>query len=109
MSTHKTIHGRAVNHCHCPIVEASKFVGDFWNIWIIRSLLSKPLRFSQLQAAIPTINKTTLSHKLKELVDVALISKTLNQDQKIEYALTAKGQDLQPLLSELEKFGHKYF
>lgn len=103
------IHGRDVNHKNCPIVEASKIVGDFWNLWIIRSLQEKPLHFSQLLEQMPTINKVTLNTKLKLLIDTKIITKCLDDNLRPHYKLAKKGLNLKPVLDELEKFGNANF
>lgn len=108
MSTYK-IHNRSVNHSHCPIVEASKFIGDFWNIWIIRVLLTGPKRFSEITTEIETINKATLTHKLKILIDAELIEKVLDSNLKPQYQLTKSGKKMKKLISELECFAQNHF
>lgn len=108
MSTYK-IHNRSVNHADCPVVEASKYVGDFWNLWIIRKLLSGPKHFSELAEQIPSINKATLNNKLKILISAQLIEKHLDENLKPEYALTKSGKKLKRLITELEKFAQATF
>lgn len=105
------IHGRDVNHLQCSTVEASKFVGDFWNIWIIRQLLTGPKRFSELLEAMPTINKVTLTNKLKILIEASIVEKVVQTvlPLVVHYELSSKGKDLQPLIRELETFGERHF
>jgi len=106
--TGKTIQGRHVNLENCPVVEASKYVADFWSIWIVRILLEEPARFSDLIEAIPTINKVTLTNKLKSLQEAGLIEK-VTIDHHPAYKLTKKGRALKSTVSELTKFANKYF
>ncbi len=108
MSTLK-VHGRCVNQGNCSTVEASRCVGDFWNLWIIRVLLSGHKRFSQMHEEIPTINKATLVTKLKALIDLQIVAKSLDEDLKPFYHLTPKGQDLKPVLDALEEYGKVHF
>ncbi len=106
MSTTK-IHGRDVNESGCPIVEACKIVGDFWVILILRQLLSGPQRFSELERNIAHINKATLNTKLKLLLTLGMIEKTLNTDLKPHYSLLPKGKQVAPVIAALEVFGTK--
>lgn len=108
MSTLK-IHGRQVNSDACPVVEASKIVGDFWNIWIIRTLLNGPKKFLELEKCISTINKATLNNKLKTLIETGMVEKSLNEFLKPQYQLTKKGKGIESVILELEKYGRKNF
>ncbi len=104
MSTLK-IHGRRVNTAKCPVIEASKIVGDFWNLWILRVLLDGSKRFSEIHTEIPTINKATLNNKLKVLIAEGFVNKTFDPNLKSQYALTTLGGKLRGVFLELEKFG----
>ena len=108
MSTLK-IHGRCVNTSSCPVIEASKVVGDFWNLWILRVLMTGPKRFSLLEMEIPTINKTTLNNKLKTLITDGVVTKTFDADLKPQSELTKIGKKLKSILFELETFGRENF
>lgn len=94
-----TVHGRNVNTRSCPVVELSRYVGDFWNLWIFRVLLQKPHRFGELQKKIDQINKATLVAKLQLLIEAGLVKKSLSVDGKIEYDLTDVGKKLEPIVT----------
>ncbi len=108
MSTLK-VHGRCVNTDNCSTVEASKCVGDFWNLWIVRVLLPGRKRFSSIHEEISTINKATLVAKLKTLYELGIVDKVLDQDLKPYYVLTAKGEGLKPVIDALEAYGKEHF
>lgn len=108
MSTLK-VHGRCVNSNNCPIIEASKIVGDFWNLWIIRVLFNGPKRFTHILNDIPPLNKATLNIKLKALIEAKIISKSFDKDLKPQYELSKLGSKLEQFLIELEKFGNDNF
>lgn len=109
-ATRKTkVHKRKVNHCNCPVIEASTHIADFWSLWIIRSLLKDDLRFSELLEQIPTINKATLVSKLSSLSEAGLITKKLNDEGSTLYCLTQVGRELKPTLKAFEAFANKYF
>ena len=96
-----TIHGRDVNEGSCPVVELSQYIGDFWNLWIIRTLLQGPQRFSELLHAIPKINKMTLVSKLTALKKAGFIDKKFDNEGKSSYTLTKRGQQLQPIIDSV--------
>ncbi len=101
------IHGRNVNHCDCPTIEASKWIGDFWNLAIFRELSGGPQRFNQLVTQLPDINKATLSKKLKELCEAGFITRVVSEESPptVSYTFTTKGKQLCPVLNAIETFG----
>jgi DNA-binding HxlR family transcriptional regulator len=76
-------------------------------VWYIRS---KPLRFKELQEAMPDISTKVLSAQLKELEeDVILLRKTFNEvPPRVEYSLTNYGKSLLPALTVLREWGLKH-
>ncbi len=97
-------------HEYCPIEESSKLIGDFWSLMIIRRLLDGKLRFNELEEMLDNVTGSTLSSKLKRLIEQGLVERTQYQciPPKVEYSLTAKGLDLKPLIAEVESFGRKW-
>ena len=95
------------NSKNCPIAEASRLIGDFWNILIIRELLKGCLRFNELKETVEGITNSTLSDRLKNLVAEDIVERKQYESipPKVEYSLTTKGKKLQTLIAELEKFG----
>lgn len=103
------VQGRDVNHDNCPTVEASCWVGDFWNIWIFRKLLERPHRFGDLEQSIPEINRSTLSRKLQAMTEAGLVERTVEATSppSVTYALTTNGKHIKPVIDALETFGQK--
>lgn len=93
----------------CPIHEASKVIGDTWNILIIRALLSGKRRFCEIEESIEAITSSALSDRLKKLQDAGLITRKqyVCIPPKVEYSLTKEGKSLKVLISEIEKFAEK--
>lgn len=91
----------------CHIAEASRLVGDFWNILIIRELLKGCMRFNQLQESVEGITNSTLSERLKRLVDEGIITRKQHNSipPKVEYSLTEKGKAFRDIVVQIEKFG----
>jgi DNA-binding HxlR family transcriptional regulator len=98
------------NNKYCPIAEASKIVGDFWNILIIRELLKGCQRFNVLISTIDGITNSTLSDRLKNLVEAGIVERKQYESipPKVEYSLTEKGRGLKALLDEIERFGKEW-
>lgn len=84
---------------------------------IIRDLLEGTKRFGDLQHSVVSfktgarINSKTLTERLKVLEEVKLVVRKAFAHEKpprVEYALTATGQELSKLIDTLRDFGKKY-
>ncbi|MCB0767323.1 MAG: winged helix-turn-helix transcriptional regulator, partial [Flavobacteriales bacterium] len=64
-------------------------------------------RFSELRKLIPGITEKMLSMQLRQLEKDGFISRTVHAEvpPRVEYALTAHGKTLLPLLEEIAKWG----
>lgn len=93
---------------NCPMGEATKIVGDHWNIFIIRELLKGCKRFNEISDNIEDITNSTLSDRLKTLTEEGFVTRAQHESfpPKVIYTLTKKGENLEPLLKELEKFAN---
>ncbi len=96
---------------YCPIQAATKIIGDFWSILIIRQLLKEPRRFNELQESIESITNSTLSDRLKKLAVAGIIERKQFESipPHVEYTLTKKGLNLGPLVRDIETFAEKYY
>lgn len=93
----------------CSTSLAMKFIGGKWKAVILMHLI-KAKRYSQLRKELPTVTERTISLQLKELEEDGLISRTVHADKpplKVEYALTAFGRTLIPLLTSIAAWGKK--
>lgn len=76
--------------------------GRKWQPIILCCLLANgPMRFSTLQREIDDISAKVLTENLEDLVDRDFITrKTKDKDPgSVEYSVTQRGRELQPLLS----------
>jgi DNA-binding HxlR family transcriptional regulator len=94
----------------CPIAEASKIVGDFWNLLILRELLDGCKRFNQIQEKISDITNSTLSDRLKKLAEQGIVQRKQYQSipPKVEYTLTEKGMALKKVVNSISNFGENW-
>lgn len=92
----------------CPIQRAATLVGDVIVIVILRELQDGPKRFSHFIAV--GINPRSLSKRLQRLVDEDVITRTsyAQSPPRVEYALTAKGRAVTPVLHALQNFGEAW-
>jgi DNA-binding HxlR family transcriptional regulator len=76
------------------------------------SLLTRargPCKFQDFEKSLPGISASTLSARLKKLEEHGIIERKLNSDHppRGEYALTAKGWTLGPVMKMLREWGSK--
>jgi DNA-binding HxlR family transcriptional regulator len=94
----------------CPIARACELLASRWTLLIVRDLLGGPLRFSDLLPALPGISTSVLSERLAFLERHALVTKRELPPPAAStvYELTATGRALQPVLTELLRFGVRF-
>lgn len=93
----------------CSIASTSKLLGDFWTILIIRQLLKGCQRFNDLKDSVENITNSTLSDRLKTLVENDLVIRNQHEciPPKVEYSLSEKGKMLKGLINEIESLSIK--
>ena len=102
-------HGRA-SGC-CPLYhKAVEMVGRRWTGAILRVLMDGPLRFSEIAQAVPELSDRLLSERMKELEARGIVERTVlsGPPVRVEYALSQMGRDLEPALSELQRWANRW-
>lgn len=87
----------------CPIERVAVLLSDSWTMLIVRDLIDKKARFTDLASSLSPISTRTLTLKLKYLIDEDIVSKS-----DTSYILTAKGKKLGTIFEEMYKYGTKY-
>jgi DNA-binding HxlR family transcriptional regulator len=90
--------------------EAVELVGKRWTGAILVVLLDGPLRFSEVGQAVPQLSDRLLSERMKELETRGLVVRTVRSGPpiRVEYALTDMGQELEPALAALKRWGQRW-
>ena len=95
----------------CPRFEAAfEILGKRWTGLIIRTLLSGPKRFSDIQKIIPSLSARMLTERFKELEEQGIIVRDVYPEMpvRIEYSLSDKGKDLEKAMDEIQKWAEKW-
>ena len=94
----------------CPVEYTVSIISDKWKVLIIRDLLEKEKRYSELMKSVVGISDKVLAKNLRELEQDGIINRKVYAvvPPKVEYSLTENGQELKQILKEMEKFGLKY-
>jgi DNA-binding HxlR family transcriptional regulator len=93
----------------CSMSRALEVIGDWWTPLIIRDLFIGVSRFDHLVADLG-ISRNLLTERLRLLEANRLISRRAYSEKppRHEYALTAAGADLVPVLMALTAWGDKW-
>jgi DNA-binding HxlR family transcriptional regulator len=94
----------------CPIERTANLLGDSWTILIVRDLIGGAKRFGQLQVSLGNVSPKTLSHRLKMLEHMAILTRRAYAEipPRVEYELTEKGRALCPVIEAMRTFGETY-
>lgn len=95
----------------CPKYEAAAdILGKKWTGRIIRVLLGGPKRFKEIKEQIPEMSDKMLTDRMKELEAQEIIVRNVYPDMpvRIEYELSPKGRDLQPVIESIQKWGESW-
>ena len=89
---------------------AAELIGKRWNPQVVRALQTGVSRFTDLRNGIPNISDAVLSDRLKELETLGIVTRTVTPDTpvRIDYGLTARGQDLTKVMEELAKWADRW-
>ena len=95
----------------CPRYEAAAdILGKKWTGRIIRVLLGGPKRFKDVKEQIPEMSDKMLTDRMKELEAEGIVNRHVYPEMpvRIEYELTTKGKDLQPVIETIQAWGERW-
>jgi len=95
----------------CPLYhEAVELVGRRWTGAILRVLMDGPMRFSEIAQSVPELSDRLLSERVKELEARGIVRRTVipGPPVRVEYSLSKMGHELEPALSELERWANRW-
>ena len=94
----------------CPIQFVLGILGSKWSVLILRELLSGDRRTHELLEALPGISSKTLTLRLRELEKHGLLARQVYPEvpPHVEYSLTEKGLEVQPVMIALKQLGDKW-
>ena len=92
---------------YCGLARALEVVGERWALLIVRDLLVRPRRYTDLHEGLPGIPTNVLSGRLKELENAGVIERRLlpPPERSVVYALTDSGRELDDAVLRLARWG----
>ena len=95
----------------CPRYEsAADLLGKKWTGRIIHVLLGGPKRFKDIKEQIPEMSDKMLTDRMKELECSGVVVRNVYPEMpvRIEYELTEKGRDLEPVIYAIQQWAEKW-
>jgi DNA-binding HxlR family transcriptional regulator len=98
-------------HYMCPRYEhAIQLLGKRWTGLILATLMQGPRRFCEMTTAVEGLSDRVLSDRLRELEVEGIIERIVYPQipVRVEYRLTEKGYDLQPVITAIYMWAEKW-
>jgi len=94
----------------CDVATTVGMIGSKWKLLIIRNLILRPWRFNELQRALEGISRKVLTDSLRQMEADGIITRTVYPEvpPRVEYALSALGESLNPIIAAMKQWGHRY-
>ena len=91
----------------CGVARALDLVGERWALLVVRELLLGPKRFTDLRTGLPHVSPDILAQRLRELEESGIVrrGKLPPPAGSRIYELTERGQELEPIVLTLGRFG----
>ena len=94
----------------CPVETTLTLISSKWKVLILRDLLTGTKRFGELRRSLGGVSQKVLTAQLREMEDSGLLTRTVYPEvpPRVEYALTALGESLRPILDAMWDWGTDY-
>ncbi len=105
------IYGRVVSEFRypqfCPLARAAEVLGERWTLLILRELMLRPVRFSELRRRLYRVSPSVLSARIGALEEKGIVvRRELPPPACVTVIeLTPLGKSLEPVLGALTRFG----
>ncbi|MFC9811141.1 winged helix-turn-helix transcriptional regulator [Streptomyces virginiae] len=95
---------------HCGIAAAMSVIDGKWKVSLLWELEQRPRRFGELRRLVPGVSEKVLAAQLRELEADGIVHREVYDEvpPRVEYSLTALGQDLNAALGPLGAWGTKH-
>jgi DNA-binding HxlR family transcriptional regulator len=94
----------------CPVCRTADIVCGKWTLLLVRELAEGCSRFCELERSLTGISPRTLSLRLRALEEEGIVERHTFPEvpPRVEYALTAKGQALLPIIDGMRAYGQEW-
>jgi DNA-binding HxlR family transcriptional regulator len=94
----------------CPVCRTADVVCGKWTLLLVRDLSEGRSRFCELERSLSGISPRTLSLRLRALEEEGIVERHTYPEvpPRVEYALTAKGRALLPIIEDMREYGERW-
>jgi DNA-binding HxlR family transcriptional regulator len=94
----------------CPVCRTADIVCGKWTLLLVRELSEGRSRFCELERSLTGISPRTLSLRLRGLEEEGIVERHTYPEvpPRVEYALTAKGRALLPIIDGMRAYGQEW-
>ena len=94
----------------CPVCRTADIVCGKWTLLLVRELSEGRSRFCELERSLTGISPRTLSLRLRGLEEEGIVERHTFPEvpPRVEYALTAKGEALLPIIDGMRAYGQEW-
>lgn len=94
----------------CPVACTLDVLGDKWSLLIVRDLVRGKRRYAEFLESPEGIPTNILADRLKRLSASGVIAwhRYSQHPPRVEYLLTAKGEELRPILRAMVDWGIRH-
>lgn len=94
---------------YCPVARATEILAERWNLLIVRNLLFGANTFSAIAGGVPTMSRSMLVKRLRELELAGIITaEPKSNGQGSTYKLTAAGTALADVIDSLGQWAEAW-
>lgn len=100
----------SIRRSRCPVSCTLDLLGDRWTLLVVRDLVFGKRRYGDFLESPEGIPTNILADRLKRLVETGIVQSRQYSEHppRLEYALTAKGTDLRPVLRAMVDWGVRH-
>ncbi|MFD4403762.1 winged helix-turn-helix transcriptional regulator [Nocardia sp. NPDC058499] len=98
------------DHDVCGMSVAIDVVGGKWKLHLMWVLAAGPRRFGEIHRALAGVSEKVLTENLRQLEAAGIVHREVYPEvpPRVEYSLTALGEDLARALRPLEEWGDRH-
>ena len=95
----------------CPVKATANALAGKWKVLIVWHLSFGTLRFAEIRDLLPGISEKVLTDQLRQLEADGIVKRTVANGTapRVDYALTAAGSELIPVMQAMCDWGSKTF
>ena len=94
----------------CPVSCTLDVLGDRWSLLVVRDVMRGKRRYAEFLESPEGIPTNILAERLKRLVAKGIIKshRYSQHPPRVEYQLTARGEDLRPIMRAMVDWGIRH-